>query len=359
MLSSNPSGVKARRVDAKARLAPFLTVIPTSLVLLTLGLQLAAPSVTEAYALYPLLLGIILLGLPHGALDHLVPARLGLTWGRKPLGVALYLLAYVAVAALYLALWLWQPAAAFIGFLAATVWHWGQGDQRFLEIFLGRRRPTRWGAWVTLLVRGSLPIVLPVLAFPETAESLYRHAATGLGLPDTTLTLTSPWLVVPLVLLFAASLLAYALNAVRAAPDATVLAIDGAEVLLLILLFTLVPAYMSVGVYFLFWHSLRHLGRLLILRPQDAASVAQGDWQAPVKRLTLDLLPVTSAALCLLGGFYLFNAARITSLEGFVALYLILISALTKPHLVVVAMMDLAPDDAPKGAPTDLSPGAH
>ena len=348
MLRFDPTVARGARCGTAAeRLAPFLTVVPTSLVLLTLGLQLTLPTFTETYALYPLLLGIFLLGLPHGALDHLVPARLGLAWGYKPLGLALYLLAYVAVAALYLGLWLWQPLVAFGGFLAATVWHWGQGDQRFLEIFLGRRRPTRWGAWVTLLVRGALPIALPVLAFPTTAESLYAHAAAGLGLGEATLDLASPWLTIPLVSVFAAGLVAYAFNAVRAAPNAQVLVIDAAEVCLLISLFTLVPAYMSVGVYFLFWHSLRHLGRLLILRPRDEAQIARGRWYPPVKRLTLDLLPITFAALCLLGGFYLFNAPRIASLEGFVALYLILISALTKPHLLVVAMMDLVPDKTP------------
>ena len=338
------SGVvhRGRQVTAEARLAPFLVAVPACSVLLTLSVQLAAPGLTERYALYPLLLGIILLGLPHGALDHLVPARLGLVWGRRPLGVALYLLAYVTVAALYLGLWLWHPLVAFGGFLAATVWHWGQGDQRFLEIFLKRQRPTRWGAWVTLWVRGSLPIVLPLLAFPETAESLFHHAAAGLGLPAMTPSLSAP-LFVTLTFLLALGLSAYVLNAVRAAPNRRVLALDGAEILLLILLFTLVPAYMSVGVYFIFWHSLRHLGRLLILRPQDAAQVARGRLRSPVKRLTIDLLPITFAALSLLTGFYLFNAARVTSLEGFVALYLILISALTKPHLVVVAMMDLEP----------------
>ena len=329
--------------SAEERLAPSLILLPNAVVLFILGLQLAAPSFVESHALYPLLAGIVLLGLPHGALDHLIPARLGLAWGRKPLGVALYLLAYLGVVALYLGLWLWQPLVAFIGFLAATIWHWGQGDQRFLEIFLERRRPTRWGAWVTLLVRGSLPIVLPVLAFPETAESLYRYAATGLGLAEATLDLTSPWLVVPLITALTAALIAYAVNAVRAAPSVQVLTVDAAETILLSLFFTLVPAYMSVGIYFLFWHSLRHLGRLLILRPQDAQRVAQGKAWPPVKRLVLDLLPITGAALCLLVGFYLINAARIVSLEGFVALYLILISALTQPHLIVVAMMDLAP----------------
>lgn len=334
---------RERHVTAEARLAPFLVAVPASSLLLTLSMQLAAPGLTERYALYPLLLGIVLLGLPHGALDHLVPARLGLAWGRRPLGVALYLLAYIAVAALYLGLWLWHPLVAFGGFLAATVWHWGQGDQRFLEIFLKRQRPTRWGAWVTLLVRGSLPIALPVLAFPETAESLFRHAAIGLGLPAMTLSLSAPLFVIPLTSLLAVGLGVYARNAVRAAPNRRVLILDGAEIVLLILFFMLVPAYMSVGIYFIFWHSLRHLGRLLILRSQDAAQVARGRLRPPIQRLTLDLLPITFVALSLLTGFYLLNASRITSLEGFVALYLILISALTKPHLVVVAMMDLEP----------------
>lgn len=61
------------------------------------------------------------------------------------------------------------PRLAFAGFLLKTVLHWGQGDLRFLEIFVGRLRPTRWGVWVTLLVRGAIPVTLPVLAFPETA----------------------------------------------------------------------------------------------------------------------------------------------------------------------------------------------
>jgi hypothetical protein len=59
-------------------------------------------------------------------------------WHR--LGMGLYLLSYIAIAALYFGLWLWQPLVAFLGFLLATIFHWGQGDVRFLEIFLNRQR---------------------------------------------------------------------------------------------------------------------------------------------------------------------------------------------------------------------------
>lgn len=229
---------------------------------------------------------------------------------------------------------------AFAGFLLTTVLHWGQGDLRFLEIFLGRLRPTHWGAWVTLLVRGALPVILPVLTFPETAESLYRHAALGLGLGATTIDLRTPWLVGLLLSLLGGALAAYLVNAVRAAPHRSVLALDLLELGLLVVLFTVVPAYLAIGVYFALWHSLRHLARLLLL-DQGARRAGGGDLVGAVARLSAELLPVTLIALGLLGSIYLLNASRVATLEGFVALYLVLISALTVPHAVVVALMDV------------------
>ena len=332
---------------ARAPLVAFLHLIPWTMVAVVLGLRLAAPAHTGAYALYPLLGGVVFLGLPHGALDHLVPARLGLAWGRKPFWLGLYLFAYLALVALYFGMWLWAPRLAFAGFLLLTVWHWGQGDGRFMEIFLGRLRPTRWGAWMTVLVRGALPIVLPVLAFPETAESLFRYAASGLGLEQTPLELSSIGLITPLLIGLALALTAYAVNAVRAAPSVAVLGIDLLELLLLTALFSLVPAYLAVGVYFAFWHSLRHLARLLILDEKNAQRLAEGEIVGPAGRLTLELLPITLVALALLGSLYVFNATRVATLEGFIALYLVLISALTVPHAVVVAMMDVWTPELP------------
>ena len=305
--------------------------------------QLLVPQLVEAYGLYSFVIGMVLLGLPHGALDHLVPFRVGWTWAGRPLGLGLYLLAYVALAAAYFALWLVAPTLAFLGFLIATVLHWGQGDVRFLEIFLGRLRPNRLATTVSVLLRGSLPIVVPVLAFPATAESLYRHAAQGLGLNATRLEFGGSIMVFCLGAYMLMLLIAYAFFAVRSAPNPTTLWIDALEVLLLIVLFSGVPAYMSVGIYFIAWHSLRHLARLIILRPEQASSLKAGRWARPVLRLLLELLPITCAALLLLVGLYVWKIGYASGLESFVALYLVMISAVTKPHLLLTALMDYAP----------------
>lgn len=327
------------RFSSKAHALPFFGLLLLSWFgcAVVIALQLVAPNAAKTAALYPLLLSTIFLGLPHGAFDHLVPLRLRLSWGRHPFWLSVYLLIYLLLAGLYLGFWLLSPALAFTGFLLLTVFHWGQGDLRFMELFLGRSRPTRRGAWLTLIVRGGLPIALPVLAFPETAESLFRYAASGLGLGRATLGLSSPWLATPLAIGLGLALVGYVLNAVRAAPDAAVLTLDIFELLLLTVLFTLVPAYLAVGIYFTLWHSPRHLARLLVLD----ADAGTEPLRARIGRLAWDVLPLTLVALALLGGLYLVNAARTETLEGFVALYLVLISSLTLPHTVVVALLDV------------------
>jgi beta-carotene 15,15'-dioxygenase len=321
----------------------FTLLVSWLAVCLLCVLQILFPQVTEQYGLYSLIVGIVFLGLPHGALDHLVPSRMGFAWGRKPLGMSLYLLTYIFIAALYFGLWLWQPLVAFVGFLLATVLHWGQGDVRFLEIFLERKRSSKWGAGISMLLRGSLPMVLPILAFPETAKSLYLNATRGLGVATVGPELSSPISVASLVIYMFVLFILYIVNAIKVSANLWALCVDVFELVLLTLLFCTVPAYMSVGIYFIAWHSLRHLARLIILKPNDAGQLTQGQWQQPIKRLVLDLLPITLAALGLLLGLYVWKAQHVTTLETFVALYLVLISALTKPQLVVVALMDYAP----------------
>lgn len=329
----------ARAAD---RLLPWLSTLPWLLLIATLLASWLAPQLITHYALYPLLVGIILLGLPHGALDHVVPARMQLGWGKQMLPVSLYLLAYIAIAAAYFGLWLYVPLWAFVGFLVVTVLHWGHGDLRHMEIFVGRSYGSLTERAIALVVRGSLPIVVPVLAFPETAESLYHHAAMGLGVTPETITLTTPNVINGLSLFLALGLVAYIAIAAHVSPDWNVLVSESLEIVVLLLFFLYTPAYFSVGLYFLAWHSLRHLGRLLILSPKDAAAVAQNRWGKPLGRLVRDALPITLAAIGLLVALYLWRADNVQSLEGFIAIYLVLISALTAPHMAVVALMDLA-----------------
>lgn len=329
--------------SAEARIVAAIVVSGWATAAAAIGLHLSAPDVVERYALWPLLLGIVVIGLPHGALDHLVPARIGFAWARRPIPVALFLAAYIAAVAAYGGVWWIAPGAAFAGFLALTVWHWGQGDQRFLEIFLRRRGLGPTGTLVTILTRGSLPIVVPVLAFPADADDLLHRASGALGLGAPGWSMADPMLRTTLGVFLVGLLAAYVPVALRAARDGRGAGLDLAEVGLLLGFFWVVPAYAAIGAYFLAWHSLRHLARLLLLRPRDAEAVRAGDLAGPVLRLARDLLPITLAAIAVLAIAAAWAQENLASVGDFVALYLVLISALTVPHAAVVAMMDAGP----------------
>ncbi|MEM6337239.1 MAG: Brp/Blh family beta-carotene 15,15'-dioxygenase, partial [Bacteroidota bacterium] len=75
----------------------------------------------------PLVLSLVLFGMPHGALDHMVP--LWMDRRRPRVGWLLgFGLAYLAVSGLYLGLWLVVPVLSAGSFIALTLYHWGQGD---------------------------------------------------------------------------------------------------------------------------------------------------------------------------------------------------------------------------------------
>ena len=347
----NPS--RSAPID-ETRLLPVLTVVPwLSMGLLLVGWLLFPATLTGVMYL-PLLLSVVLLGLPHGALDHLVPTRLGWPWAQRLRPVLLYNLAYAALSALLLLAWPTLPVLAFWVFLVVSLLHWGQGDLHFLEASLGRARAGWWSAPLTVIARGSLPILVPLLVFPDWFQRLLTGAASvfGADAPKTLLPgLWSTWLTALLIL----ALTAYLLDTFSSSPRAL---LELGEAGLLLLLFTTVPPPLAIGSYFTLWHSWRHLGRLRALfDPIGVAGSAVGTMR--IEQFALLFVPITLLALLLLGGLYAWAAPRIHDLERFAALYLALIAALTGPHALLVALMDfksVGSAIAPKNAPAAPTP---
>jgi beta-carotene 15,15'-dioxygenase len=347
------SGVPVQ--NGEAQLRPALLLVPWVSMAALLAAWFLFPAALTQMMYLPLLLSVVLFGLPHGALDHQVPRLLGWRWAQSLPNLALYLLLYAALVAVLLMTWRVAPLLAFWGFLAASLLHWGQGDLHFSEAVLGRARSGWWSAPLAVLARGSLPILLPLLAFPEWFTSLARGAARAFGSSLLSAELLPGRWTVVLTGLLLAVLLGYVTDTLRVSPQPL---LELGESGLLALLFLTVPPPLAIGLYFTLWHAWRHLGRLLALftpatalfppaatlfppaaglRPASLTALKR-----PVLsgRFLLELLPITLLALLLLGGVFLWAAPRVHDTQTFVALYLALIAALTGPHALLVALMD-------------------
>jgi len=305
----------------------------------------AGVRIPEPLQYLPFAVSLVLLGLPHGALDHLVPSRLA---RRAPdrRAIASVVALYMLVGSAVVVLWFASPALAFAAFILTTWFHWGQGDL-FVE---GTRedagRPSRLTRAGMLAVRGALPMIVPLVAAPAVYLGVFRDTTGVIAAPALDLTPfleSTPVRVgigAALVVLVALTLVGTARARWGTPAGRRAWWGDLGEVALLAAFFTVVPPVLAIGLYFCLWHSLRHIVRLSLLDPGAREPLATGRFGVVLRRFAAQSAPVTIVALGLLVA--LFFAVPRSGLSGgaLLGLYLVLISALTLPHVVVVSIMD-------------------
>ncbi len=132
----------------------------TALFLLLSTLSLSIPLELQIYLL---LIGSIIIGLPHGALDYDVAKFLGLcsTLKRK----MIFFVTYSLIALIYFIVWMYYPGFSLVLFLAISVWHFGEdwAEAPFKNI----RR----------FVFGFAFISLPTLLHGDNLESIFALLA--------------------------------------------------------------------------------------------------------------------------------------------------------------------------------------
>ncbi len=323
---------------------------PSWLLVATLVLLFAAGLTVPPWAEYlPFALSLVVFGLPHGAVDHLaVPRLLGRKAGMTGPVLAVGLL-YLVLGGLYLALWFVAPVAAFALFIALTWFHWGGGDLHALAAYASDRGEYPAGRTrraLTLLVRGGLPMLVPLLAFPETYRTV-AESTIGLFVPAGAGVLS--WAFEPsfrllaglAFALFAVGVLASGYGGAKKSGARGAWLLDLAETVVLALYFALVPPVLAVGLYFCLWHAPRHVARLVLLDRKSAGDLEAGRVASALVRFARDAAPLTAAALVLLLGLYFAVPENSAAPSSLLALYLVLVSALTLSHVVVVSFMDV------------------
>ena len=263
----------------------------------------------------------LLIGLPHGAVDHLVPEwTLGRQLPRR--AFAAILVAYIAVAALAFGLLLVQPVLGAGLFLLVSILHFGAGDVEFL----GLSGPLAWWQRASAaLAFGLAPVALPIAVHAEQARPVLEGLAPELVVlttPSVRLAAVGLTLALVLVTLWSVSVRGQR----RAATD----------LLVLCAAFVLAPPLLAFAAYFGGWHATRHIARLLALDPRNAEDLLAARVARPLARFARSaLLPTLASVVVLLGLWW--GAGGV---EGLVAAHLGLLVALTMPHVAVVSWLD-------------------
>ncbi len=304
----------------------WLTFVPVAAVTGLLLLSVVAPGAARTVAV-PLAVVGALVGVPHGAVDHLIPWWWGGSVpgaGRGPVAIGLFGLAYAGVAALALTAFLFVPTPALVAFLVLSALHFGRGEVATSAERAGRPAPGFRTDQLISLAHGLVVVGMLLWARPAQVGPLLRPL--------------SPWLAdastrsrpVGLVLV-AAVVLAGLVVLLRAGRRG-----EAAELGLLAVTFTVAPPLAAFGVYFGAWHALRHTGRLLDLARGRRMATGHPDrgWGPSGALLARAAALPTLGALATMVALFL--ARDLASLQAEVGVLL----ALTFPHAAVVWALD-------------------
>jgi Brp/Blh family beta-carotene 15,15'-monooxygenase len=261
------------------------------------------------------------IGIPHGALDHLVTLPKS-----QPIKMAIFIVIYVAVAVVAVVGILNFNTVGFILVLFMSAIHFGIGDAAFISEIDRRTVPVRkLNRWFYIPAAGFTPVFIPLVNSASTEALASVNPALinwHQGFDSEILMLVSAFAVLSIAVMFVG-------KRNREALDLT----------LLVLLAHLAPPLIAFAVYFGCWHAMRHTARLTLSLPKCTESLNQGLNRKAFSSAVIPGLPA------LVGTFVV---AGIMALSGrdfsdeFFWMALVVVWALTVPHMVVTAKLDRA-----------------
>ena len=255
-------------------------------ILLYFILETVFASATEVVMYSVLVVGLFVVGIPHGAMDHMTEALSK----NKRITVSFVLKYLSLMAAVYL-LWLFSPSIALLSFLLYSAWHFGETDTEEWGI----QSPFIGMLWGTLLFVG-----LFTSHVEELQEILLLLEVQGLN----------PSLNYPLYFSIAIGISFILAAAFRR--------FQWLVLVFFLLLSQWVPLVISFGIYFIFHHSYRGWTHL-------RESLGQNNFT-----LYKHALPFNAGAFVLFLFFFLNPQG---SLETNTSLFFVFLSCISFPHI--------------------------
>jgi Brp/Blh family beta-carotene 15,15'-monooxygenase len=262
---------------------------------------------------YPLALAFMLLvGLPHGATDHLLFGQLSREQGRK-ISMPLFYVFYVGLVLAYGVLWILLPWPALLLFLLVSVYHFGQSNWNYLA-------PR---AWSVHLSWGAFVLFVPVVWHFEASRAVISVMVKQEvpQIPDTVRHVT-----VVCLLVLNQGLIIW--NVVRKNLGKWSGFLESVNLWILFAMFLALPLMLGFALYFAGWHALSSSMDQISFFRKERKSFG---WKDYIRAAA----PYTLLALASLAGLYLlwpFMGQGVLH-PGLLFMF---IAAVTLPHMLLI-----------------------
>ena len=261
------------------------------------------------------------IGIPHGALDHLITLP-----KNEPKKMAIFVTVYVAVAVIAVIGILRFNIIGFCLVLLMSAVHFGIGDAAFIHEIDKRgsiQRPLN--RFLYIPAAGFTPVFIPLVNSASTDALAKVNPALinwHQGFASQILFLVSAFSILAFIVLTIFKRFREAL-----------------DLALLLALALITPPLIAFAVYFGCWHAMRHTARLTLALPKSLQALNSGELKKSFAKAVIPGLPALIGTFVVAAGLAL-SGKNFT--DEFFWMALVVVWALTVPHMVVTAKLDRA-----------------
>lgn len=296
-------------------------------VIASLTITIAAQAIWGDISLnFQLVLALValLVGIPHGAIDHLI--TIPRTSRRK---FSLYIAGYILIAiAAGWAIATWNLVGFQLVVLMSAL-HFGFGDAAYRNEengYIGEKKFPLWVESAYAIPAGFLPVVLP-LTDSRTLETLERIQPTLVNWAGSQAeNLRNATLAIGIISIFILAFTRHSSHAI--------------DLALLLLLSVITPPLIAFAVYFGFWHAMRHTARLVPKLDSSMSFISEGKWQRAISAAVIPGLYAIAGTFLLAIALVAIDPDKFSS--SVLWSTLVIIWALTVPHMATTSRFDFA-----------------
>ena len=262
------------------------------------------------------------IGIPHGALDHLVTLPRG-SISRMTLFISIYLL--IAILAV-MAILSWNVIGFYLVIIMSAI-HFGVGDTAFIaerDRLNGSKTASRLGQMLYAIAAGTTPVLIPLV----NERSSAALAAVNPAIVD--------WDKGMSQFLFNSALVIWGISMVGELLLRRFR--DFVDLFLLGVMAIILPPLVAFAIYFGLWHALRHTARLTLNLPASIRAYEKNDAKSAISAAIIPGIPALLGTIALAIGIIILSDGEVSA--DLLWTLLVVIWALTVPHMMVTARLD-------------------
>ena len=262
-------------------------------------INLVSPNVAAGFGYTGLIAGLLVVGIPHGAVDHLL-------LDSKKFNLLKFVVQYLLIIAAYFMVWQWFPVFSLLLFIAYSAFHFGESEMVEMHVsmhsFAQKAYAFVLGLSILLLIiflhlNESILVLNSMQGVSDFVASLNLLQYKNLVIAVSFVLLMPMWWISKKTCLFLAGIL---------------------------LLGTQMPLMLAFGLYFVGSHSVNAWGHIA------------GKLKIAPKKLYLESLPFNVGALLIFSLFFYLQQTNTQLIQSYAAVFFVFLACVSLPHIILM-----------------------